>query len=101
MAIASLWDQWTDKSTGEIVVSFTMLTVNANDHPVMRQFHKPEDEKRSVVIVDDPVQWLSQDLDDPFHLLHPPIQVLKSFASPRPSLKPIQKPPSSAQGLLV
>ena len=33
MAIASLWDQWTDKSTGEIVVSFTMLTVNAGTHP--------------------------------------------------------------------
>lgn len=101
MALSSLWDQWTDKSTGEIVVSFTMLTVNANDHPVMRQFHKPEDEKRSVVIVDDPVQWLSQDLDDPLSLLHPPTQALKSFASPRPSLKPIQSPPSSAQGLLI
>ena len=71
MAIASLWDHWTDKSTGEIVVSFTMLTVNANDHPVMRQFHKPEDEKRSVVVLNDPLQWLNQDLDDPIQLLHP------------------------------
>ena len=78
-----------------------MLTVNADTHSVMRQFHKPEDEKRSVVIVDDPVQWLSQDLDDPLSLLHPPTQALKSFAWPRPSLKPIQSPPSSAQGLLI
>ena len=101
MAIASLWDQWTDKSTGEIVVSFTMLTVNADTHPVMRQFHKPEDEKRSVVILNDPLQWLNQDLDDRLSLLHPPTQALKSFASPRPSLKPIQNPPSSAQGLLI
>jgi len=101
MAIASLWDQWTDKSTGEIVVSFTMLTVNADTHPVMRQFHRLEDEKRSVVVLNDPLQWLSQDLDDPFDLLYPPLQALKSFALQRPSLKPIQSPPSSAQGLLI
>jgi hypothetical protein len=28
-----------------------MLTVNANDHPLMKRFRKPGDEKRSVVIV--------------------------------------------------
>jgi len=27
------------------------LTVNADDHPLMKRFHKPNDEKRSVVIV--------------------------------------------------
>ena len=101
MAIASLWDQWTDKSTGEIVVSFTMLTVNADNHPVMRQFHKPEDEKRSVVVLNDPYKWLSQTLQDPMSLLHPPDRALTSFACPRPSLKPVQSPPSSAQGLLI
>ena len=29
-----------------------MLTVNADDHAFMRQFHAPEDEKRMVVIAD-------------------------------------------------
>ena len=28
-----------------------MLTVNADEHPVMRQFPKPEDEKRTPVII--------------------------------------------------
>lgn len=28
-----------------------MLTINADDHSFMRQFHKPEDEKRMVVIL--------------------------------------------------
>lgn len=28
-----------------------MLTVNADDHPFMRNFHKPDDEKRMVVIL--------------------------------------------------
>jgi putative SOS response-associated peptidase YedK len=82
MAIASLWDQWTDKSTGEIVVSFTMLTVNADTHPVMRQFHKAEDEKRSVVVLNDLLQWLKQDLNNPIHLLHPPKCRLISSARP-------------------
>jgi len=33
------------------VVSFSMLTVNADEHPVMRQFHKTGDEKRTPVII--------------------------------------------------
>ena len=28
-----------------------MLTINADDHPLMRNIHRPEDEKRMVVIV--------------------------------------------------
>jgi putative SOS response-associated peptidase YedK len=50
-AIAILWDRWTDPATGERVVSFSMLTVNADRHPIMRQFHKPGDEKRTPVIM--------------------------------------------------
>lgn len=30
---------------------FTMLTINADDHPFMRNYHKPEDEKRMVIIL--------------------------------------------------
>lgn len=62
-AIASLWDRWTDPATGERVVSFSMLTVNADQHPVMRQFHKPGDEKRTPVIIRPELfdEWLSAD----------------------------------------
>jgi len=49
MAIASIWDTWTDPENGELVVSFSMLTINADSHPFMKRFHKPEDEKRTVV----------------------------------------------------
>ena len=101
MAIASLWDQWTDKSTGEIVVSFTMLTVNANDHPVMRQFPKPEDEKRSVVVLNDPRKWLDQDLDDPIQLLHPPKCPLISSAHPLRGNSDIQSAEHSGQMTLI
>jgi putative SOS response-associated peptidase YedK len=61
--IACLWDRWQDPATGEGVVSFSMLTVNADEHPVMRQFHKPGDEKRTPVIVAPHLhdEWLSAD----------------------------------------
>lgn len=61
--IACLWDRWTDPDSGDRVVSFSMLTVNADDHPVMRQFHKPGDEKRTPVIIAPELQdaWLSAD----------------------------------------
>ena len=61
--IASLWETWTDPTSGELVTSFTMLTVNADEHPVMKQFHKAGDEKRTPVILAPSQfqQWLSAD----------------------------------------
>jgi len=49
MAIASIWDTWTEPETGELIVSFSMLTIEASEHPVMNRCHKPEDEKRTIV----------------------------------------------------
>jgi putative SOS response-associated peptidase YedK len=48
-AIAGLWREWPgpDGEPG----SFTMMTINTDGHPLMRRFHKPDDETRSVVIV--------------------------------------------------
>lgn len=39
----------------------TMITVNADGHPIMSRMHKPADEKRSVVILrpDDWEDWLT------------------------------------------
>lgn len=51
MGIAGLWSKWTDPSTGEIRFSFTMLTINAADHPFMKHFHRPTDEKRMIVVL--------------------------------------------------
>lgn len=50
MGIAGLWSSWVD-AQGQTVHSFTMLTINAQDHAVMNRFHKPDDEKRMVVIL--------------------------------------------------
>lgn len=61
--IAGIWDTWTDQASGELVTSFSMLTVNADEHPVMKQFHKPGDEKRTPVVLAESQfdDWLSAD----------------------------------------
>lgn len=50
MGIAGFWSSW-KSSKGEFVQSFTMLTINADGHQLMNQFHKPTDEKRMVVVL--------------------------------------------------
>lgn len=45
-AIAGIWRSWPDG-----LHSFTMLTLNADSHSLMRRMHAPGKEKRSVVIV--------------------------------------------------
>ena len=85
--IACLWERWTDPASGELVVSFAMLTVNADEHPVMKQFHKPQDEKRTPVIIAPQRHdaWLSADVPQAAALMnwqHMPELV----ASPAPSI---------------
>ena len=51
----------------------TMLTINADNHPFMSQFHKPEDEKRSIVVIEPEHRqdWLNMHNEDAFELLKP------------------------------
>ena len=51
--------EWRKGPTPDGLVSHTLLTVNADGHPLMQRFHKPEDEKRSIVTFDwaDGVKW--------------------------------------------
>ena len=60
LGIAGIWSTWHNPS-GEIINSFTMLTINADDHPLMENFHRPKDEKRMVVILPPKYfdEWLS------------------------------------------
>lgn len=59
-AVAGLWREWTEKD-GAKTLAFTQLTVNADEHPMMKRFHKPGDEKRALVIVpeDEFDNWLA------------------------------------------
>jgi putative SOS response-associated peptidase YedK len=66
-ALAGLWNTWADPTSGELVESYTMLTLNADAHPLMRRMHKPDralpperQDKRSVVVLQaqDEAAWL-------------------------------------------
>ena len=50
LGVAGLWSWW-KSAAGVEVLSFAMLTINADEHSLLRNFHKPEDEKRMVVIL--------------------------------------------------
>ena len=60
LGLAGLWDSWTAPN-GVAVLSFTMLTINAAAHPLMQHLHKPQEEKRMVVILQegDYDEWLN------------------------------------------
>ena len=60
LGIAGLWDQYRD-AAGTWQASYTMLTINAAGDPVFGGLHKPDDEKRSVVILPDGAydDWLT------------------------------------------
>lgn len=60
-AIGAIWERVEDQETGEEIFSFSMVTQNADEHPFMRQFHKPDEEKRSVVVFEssDFHKWLT------------------------------------------
>lgn len=66
VGIAGLWEFKQDGPNGIPLLSMTMLTINADGHPVMQRFHKPEDEKRMVVILkpDQYDEWLTCPVED-------------------------------------
>ncbi len=66
LAAAGLYDTWRPAQDAEPVYSFTMLTINADEHPLMSRFHKPGKEKRSIVLLprEDLVAWLTVGNDD-------------------------------------
>jgi putative SOS response-associated peptidase YedK len=64
MGLAGLYSHWKDPKGGTIY-SFTLLTINADQHSFMNQFHKPTDEKRMVVVLNEDAYqaWLEAPAD--------------------------------------
>lgn len=93
MGIAGIYESWKNTQTGESEYSFSMLTVNADGHPVMQRFHKPEDEKRMVVILDpkDYDDWLTCSVEEASRYFKQWIGPLDTFAAPLPPRAPRKK----------
>jgi len=92
--VAGMWRQSKDENGG-VRFTFTQITINANEHPLMKRFHKPGEEKRSLVIVpresyDD---WLTcRDPEFARSMLVPyPAELMKAWPEPKGSVgKPQQ-----------
>lgn len=92
--LAGLWNAWTDPASGEVHQSFTMLTINADQHPVMSRMHKPDprlpadqQDKRSVVAIEagDVAQWLYGSHAEATALIRPPaMEILRAAAAEAP-----------------
>ncbi|WP_028600842.1 SOS response-associated peptidase [Ottowia thiooxydans] len=79
--LAGIFHPWLNKATGEYVESYSMLTVNADAHPLMSRMHKPDpklapdkQDKRSVISIEleDVDLWLCGTIAQVKPLLRPP-----------------------------
>jgi putative SOS response-associated peptidase YedK len=63
MGVAGLWERWTQGD--EDIISFTLLTVNANSHALMNRYGQNGNEKRMPAILNEGAYgaWLSAPLD--------------------------------------
>lgn len=100
LGVAGIWE-WRPNGGPEDqpLISFSMLTINADEHPLMQRFHRPEDEKRMVVLLQ-PEQfqdWLhAKPADVPKYLKPCPAELLKAEPAARVALskaKPAQIQP--------
>lgn len=87
VGIAGLWDVWTEPGKPPLL-SFTMLTMNATDHALLRDYHRAEDEKRIVVILPESryADWLdapaAESMDFVRH--YPADQLVATPVPPKP-----------------
>jgi putative SOS response-associated peptidase YedK len=77
MGVQTAWSKWSTAA------SFSMLTITADVHPLMKRRHKPDDEKRMVVILE-PKQY-----DE---WLHCPVDEVADFFTQYPAERPTARP---------
>ncbi|NMM81492.1 DUF159 family protein [Acidovorax sp. SRB_14] len=60
LGVAGLWAVWTGPE-GEQLISYTLLTMNANNHALLRRYQPPGSEKRMPVVLNEGAYgaWLS------------------------------------------
>lgn len=94
LGIAGIWEHKQDGPHGLPLLSFSMLTINADGHPVMQRFHAPNDEKRMLVILrtDQYDDWLSCPVEEaPDFFVRYPAEQLTAHAAPMQRKKPVQQ----------
>jgi putative SOS response-associated peptidase YedK len=120
MGLAAIWEAWRrppaagdarrpgptdlDALSDDWVISLSLLTVNADQHEVMKRFHRREDEKRSVVILHENQfdNWLGANISTARDFLHTadPNVFLTSPAPQKPRKSRAKQPPTPTRKLL-
>ena len=63
LSIAGLWDRWVDDD-GHEVISFAMLTINCDLHPLLARFDRPLNDKGEPAEKRTPVLLAEEDFDE-------------------------------------
>lgn len=66
LGIAGIWEYKAEGPNGLPLLSMSMLTINADGHAVFQRMHKPDDEKRMLVIIPPERydEWLHSAVED-------------------------------------
>ena len=87
IGIAGLWDVWTEPGKPPML-SFTMLTMNATDHALLKNYHRADDEKRIIVILPESqyAAWLESSVDESMEFVrhYPHDQLVATPTPPKP-----------------
>ncbi len=79
--LAGIWNAWHVPSTGEVVESYSMVTMNADAHPLLNRLHRPEpsrpldqQDKRALVPIEsaDLAAWLGGSIEQATALVRLP-----------------------------
>ena len=103
LGIAGIWEFRSKGPDDQPLISFSMLTINADEHPLMQRFHKPGDEKRMIVVLrpNEYMSWLKASIDEvPSFLRQFPAEELYAHPAPRPGVKRAVHVPRPAAGSL-
>jgi len=118
LGVAGLWSPWKNPATLEWELSFTMLTINADTHPLFKEMHRPDlkrppeqQDKRMVVILPEAryEEWLdapverSRDFLNQFpaeRLVMTPEPLPPKAPKPIPEAAPPKQPPGAQQPTL-
>jgi putative SOS response-associated peptidase YedK len=72
-SLAGIWDRWTDRETKEEIMSFSIVTTNAN--PLLEKIHNTKKRMPVILKYGDEKKWLANE---------PDIEEIKKFIVPYP-----------------
>lgn len=86
LGVACIWE-WSPRFGAGEILSYSMLTMNADQHALMQRFHRPGDEKRSLIILPPSKYeaWLHTTAEEaPDFFVPYPAELMGSESAPRP-----------------